>query len=893
MNPTTTASAPPQPIFRKDYTEPDFWIDKVELHFELGEGQTLVHSKLHMRANPNVNDGTKPLALMGELLETKRIAIDGRELSAADYQTAEEELTVPGVPAGSFVFECTVAVEPEKNLSLSGLYKSSGNFCTQCEAEGFRRITWYLDRPDVMAKFTVTIDGDADKYPVMLSNGNRISSSVLDDGRTRVVWEDPFKKPSYLFALVAGNLSCHAGSYTTTSGRNVKLEIWVEPQNIDKCEHALVSLQKSMKWDEDTFGLEYDLDIYMIVAVGDFNMGAMENKGLNVFNSKFVLASPDTATDGDYEGIEGVIAHEYFHNWTGNRVTCRDWFQLTLKEGLTVFRDQQFSGDMISQAVLRIQDVNGLRLAQFPEDAGPMAHPIRPESYIEMNNFYTSTVYSKGAEVIRMYHTLLGADGFRKGMDLYFERHDGQAVTCDDFRAAMADANGRNLDQLENWYTQAGTPTLEVTEKFDAAAKEYTLTFEQSRGPVAGGGEFQPMLIPVRLGLLSAKDGKDLALFGEVPTPGATEAVIELTAQRTCVTFTGIEARPVPSVLRNFSAPVKLKMDESEADLAFRMAHDSDAFNRWEAGQRLMKAVLLGLIADVQAGRELVLNAGLVSAFGVLLSDPTLDPALKASAMGMPAERILAQEFDTVDPDALHTARVFAVKSLARAHRALLLTTYASSKVEGPYRYAKEDMAGRSLRNSCLGLLSSLIGSGSDGGGEEIGILKTHFEEADNMTDQITALAILSGKDIPERAEAVLSFYDQWKHDPLVIDKWFMVQAVTSHPDVFQQVVELYGHPDFTMKNPNRMRSLIGAFAAGNQWGFHKKDGAGYAFIADRVLEVDGLNPQVAARLAGSFNAWKRFDESRQAMMKAQLERIVATEGLSKDVFEIVSKALA
>jgi aminopeptidase N len=888
MKPSISApAAPPQPIFRKDYVEPDFWIDTVELRFELGEGETLVHSKLLMRTNEAVNDGSRALVLIGELLETKRVAIDGVEV---EFQAVGEELTVQGVPNGAFVFECVVVIKPEENLALSGLYKTSGNFCTQCEAEGFRRITWFLDRPDVMAKYTVTIDGDAEKYPVMLSNGNKISTEVLESGMTRVVWEDPHKKPSYLFALVAGNLKCHAGEYTTTSGRNVALEIWVEPQNIDKCEHALVSLQKSMKWDEDTFGLEYDLDIYMIVAVGDFNMGAMENKGLNVFNSKFVLASPDTATDGDYEGIEAVIGHEYFHNWTGNRVTCRDWFQLTLKEGLTVFRDQQFSGDMISEPLMRIQNVQGLRMAQFPEDAGPMAHPIRPESYIEMNNFYTSTVYQKGSEVIRMYNTMLGTAGFRKGMDLYFERHDGSAVTCDDFRAAMADANGRDLSQFENWYTQAGTPALKVTDNFDAAKSEYSLTFEQSRGDVPSGNDFKPMLMPVRLGLLSAANGKDLPLHGDVPEQGATEAVIELSAARTSVTFTGITERPVPSVLRSFSAPVKLEMQESEADLAFRMAHDSDAFNRFEAGQRLMKIVLLGLIADVQAGTELKLNAGLVDAFGLLLADKRLDPALKANAMGLPAERILSQEFETMDPDAIHQARVFAMRGLAGAHGPALLEIYKGSKVTGAYRYAKEDMGKRSLRNSCLGLLSSLIGKGGDG--DEIGLLKTHFDEADNMTDQIAALAMLAGKDIAERGQALASFYHQWKHDPLVIDKWFTVQAVNSNESVFDQVVELYGHADFTMKNPNRMRSLIGAFAMGNMWGFHRKDGKAYTFIADRVIEADKLNPQIASRLVSSFNSWKRLDEGRKGLMKAELERIVATEGLSKDVFEIVSKAL-
>jgi aminopeptidase N len=883
MKPTTT-QAPPQPIYRKDYTEPDYWIDTVELHFELGDGETLVHAKLAMRAN--TNSASRPLVLMGELLDTRRVAIGGKEVK---YKVAGEELTVEDVP-DTFVLETTVAIQPEKNLALSGLYRTSGNFCTQCEAEGFRRITWFLDRPDVMATYRVTIDGDPKKLPVMLSNGNRVASETLDDGRHRVVWEDPYKKPSYLFALVAGNLKCHSGTFKTMSGRKVDLEIYVEPQNIDKCEHALESLKKSMRWDEEVFGLEYDLDVYMIVAVGDFNMGAMENKGLNVFNSKFVLASPDTATDVDYEGIESVIAHEYFHNWTGNRVTCRDWFQLTLKEGLTVFRDQQFSADMLSADLKRIEDVRGLRLAQFPEDAGPMAHPIRPESYIEMNNFYTSTVYQKGAEVIRLYHTLLGAEGFRKGMDLYFERHDGSAVTCDDFRAAMADANGRDLAQFERWYTQAGTPTLAVTEAFDAAKKEYTLTFEQSRGAVPGQDVFEPMHIPVRLGLLSAKTGKDLALHGEVPEQGATEAVIELTASKTCVTFTGIDARPVPSVLRGFSAPVRLKMEVSKADLAFRMAHDSDAFNRAEAGQNLMMLVLKELVAKVQAGANLELDAELSAAYGKVLTSTDLDPAMRAAAMALPQERVLGQEYDTVDPDAIHAARVFLCRALAGAHRATLRSLYDSNKVAGEYRYAAEDMGKRSLRNASLALMACLIGTPGDG--DEIALLKTHFDEATNMTDQIAGLAMLSNHDIPERKVAIDSFFDQWKHDPLVIDKWFTVQAMSSIKSVVESVNDLYGHPDFTMKNPNRARSLVGAFAAGNQWGFHRADGAGYRFLADRVIEVNSLNPQVASRLVSAFNSWRRFDGDRQALIKGELERILATEGLSNDVFEIVSKAV-
>ena len=887
MSTDAATEAPPQPIHRKDYAEPPYWIDDVELRFELGEGRTLVHAKLTLRANDGVGGAEQPLELMGEELETLRVAVDGRELGTGDYAVEGELLRLPALGAGAVV-ETTVAIVPEDNLTLSGLYKSSGNFCTQCEAEGFRRITWYLDRPDVMASFRVTIVGDAAAYPVMLSNGNRVAEEALEDGRTAVTWVDPFKKPAYLFALVAGKLEAHCGSFTTMSGREVALEIWVEPQNIDKCEHALVSLQKSMRWDEEVFGLEYDLDVYMIVAVGDFNMGAMENKGLNVFNSKFVLASPDTATDGDYEGIEGVIAHEYFHNWTGNRVTCRDWFQLTLKEGLTVFRDQQFSGDMIDPAVQRVGDVTRLRLAQFAEDAGPMAHPIRPESYIEMNNFYTATVYEKGAEVIRMYHTLLGAEGFRRGMDLYFERHDGQAVTCDDFRAAMADANGRDLTQFERWYTQAGTPVLTVTEAFDAAAGTYTLTFEQSRPDVPDGSPFQPALLPVRLGLLGP-DGADLPLS---IADGATETVLELTEARTEVTFAGLAARPVPSLLRGFSAPVKLVMDESKADLAFRMAHDSDAFNQSEAGKRLMKQVLLAAVADVQAGRELTMDAQLAEAYAALLADDQLDPSLKAMAMGLPAERLLAQELEVVDPDAIHAARRFVARGLAAANRERLVELYRANRVDGPYRYAKEDVGRRALRNSALGMLSSLIEAGG-GPSDELDALAGHLAEATNMTDEITALAILAGKDVPRRAEAMAAFHHKWKHDPLVIDKWFTVQATSSHPEVVEQVLELYGHPDFTMKNPNRVRSLVGAFAMGNHHGFHRADGAGYRFLADRVIELNALNPQVAARLVGGLNAWRRYDEGRQALMRGELERILATEGLAKDVFEIVTKALA
>ena len=565
----------PQPIFRHDYTRPAFAIPQVELRFELGENETRVYATLSVERDGNSQG---PLELHGEELELERVAIDGQELDASAYEVGTTGLSIANVPE-RFQLETTVRIEPQNNTSLSGLYQSSGNFCTQCEAEGFRRITWYLDRPDVMSIYTTTVTAEKERYPVLLSNGNRRSIEDLGDGRQRAEWHDPFKKPSYLFALVAGNLACHEGTFKTMSGRDVKLEIWVEPQNIEACEHALVSLQKSMKWDEEAFGREYDLDIYMIVAVGDFNMGAMENKGLNVFNSKYVLARPETATDSDYEGVEGVIGHEYFHNWTGNRVTCRDWFQLTLKEGLTVFRDQQFTADMTSAPVKRISDVKILRLAQFAEDAGPMAHPIRPESYIEMNNFYTVTVYNKGSEIIRMYHTLLGEEGFRKGMDLYFERHDGQAVTCDDFRAAMADANGADLTQFENWYKQAGTPKLSVRGEWDEAARSYSLTLRQEVPPTPGQSDKQPMHIPVRVGLLGA-DGADMPLYVDRCASGETTCVLELKDAEQTFLFQNVPSNPTLSVLRGFSAPVRVEMERSHDELAFLMANDSDAFNR-------------------------------------------------------------------------------------------------------------------------------------------------------------------------------------------------------------------------------------------------------------------------------------------------------------------------
>jgi aminopeptidase N len=707
-----------------------------------------------------------------------------------------------------------------------------------------------------------------------------------------VRWEDPFLKPSYLFALVAGDLRCHRGSFVTRSGRNIALEIWVEPQNIDSCEHALQSLQRAMKWDEEVFGLEYDLDIYMIVAVNDFNMGAMENKGLNVFNSKYVLAKPETATDGDYEGVEGVIGHEYFHNWTGNRVTCRDWFQLTLKEGLTVFRDQEFSADMTSKAVKRIDEVKILRAAQFAEDEGPMAHPIRPESYISMDNFYTSTVYNKGAEVIRMVHTLLGADGFRRGMDLYFERHDGCAVTCDDFRAAMADANVYDLEQFGLWYSQAGTPRVEGKGEWDAESSSYRLTLTQSYPEVAyeidGAQERKPLHIPIVMGLIGPNgEALPLLLEGEDSSTPSFERVLHLRDREEGFVFTHLPGRPVASLARGFSAPVKLKMERSRSDLAFLMGHDSDAFNRWDAGQELSMALLLDLAADAGASREMTLDTEFSAAFGRILNDAELDGSLKALALTLPGEKVIGQEMEVIDPDAVHAARQFMRRALADAHRDDLQRIYGTLSAQGPYSNDKAAIDHRRLANVALAYLSALEGP------EAVERLSRQFETADNMTDSQAALALFVDFEGAQRDAALQTFYDRWHADPLVLDKWFSVQALTRLPDALEKVLALSEHPDFSLKNPNRLRSLIAVFCAGNQVHFHRADGAGYRFLADTVLELDPMNPQVSARLVSLFNQWRRYDTGRQALMKAQLERISKRADLSKDVFEIVGRALS
>ncbi|MGH0029892.1 MAG: aminopeptidase N [Myxococcota bacterium] len=875
----------PREVFRVDYRPPDYTIDRVDLHFELGEDKTLVRARLAVRRSETLVGDAPPLVLDGEDLVLREIAVDGEALAGSAYHVDDESLTVHAPPA-RFELSTLVEIEPQKNTELSGLYKTSGNFCTQCEAHGFRRITYFLDRPDVMARYTTTIVADAGRYPVLLSNGNRVEDEALADGRRRVVWEDPFPKPCYLFALVAGDLRCHAGSFTTRSGREVALEIWVEPENLGRCEHALRALQRSMKWDEDVFGLEYDLDVYMIVAVNDFNMGAMENKGLNVFNSKYVLAAPETATDDEYEDIEAVIAHEYFHNWTGNRVTCRDWFQLTLKEGLTVYRDQRFSADVTSAAVKRIQDVKVLRAGQMPEDAGPMAHPIRPDSYISMDNFYTATVYNKGAEVVRLYETLLGRDGFRRGMDLYFERHDGQAVTCDDFRSAMADANEADLSGMEAWYAQAGTPELAAEGEWDAASKTWALTLRQSY-PGAGEGDPRgPVPVPVRLGLLSPQgEPLPLTLAGE-DAPGADERVLVLEEEEQRYVFTGVDAEPVPSLLRGFSAPVKLRARRSRRDLAFLMGRDGDAFNRWDAGQELASDLLLEMAAALGRGEKPSLDPLFVEAFGRLLGDPDLDGSLKALALTLPDERVLAQEMDPVDVDAIHAARERAVAELARAHRDAFAATFEATAPDGPYRIDKASIDRRRLRATALRY-------GVAGGDERYRAAAfAQFESADNMTDRQAALRILVDLDGAERTRALDAFYAAWRHDPLVLDKWFALQAVSSREDTLARVQELYRHEDFSLTNPNRVRALVGSFAGGNPVRFHAADGAGYRFLADVTLALDPINPQVASRMVSLFSQWRRYDAGRRERMRAELERIADAPKLSKDVYEMVGRAL-
>ncbi len=890
--PESATAAEPRPVFRKDYRPPAFLVDTVELDFELAPGATRVRSRLSLRRNPE-GPAEEDLFLHGEDLELLALRLDGEPLEPGRYEQTAEGLTVRSVP-GAFTLETEVRIRPEENTRLEGLYRSQGTWCTQCEAEGFRRITFHLDRPDVLSRYTVTITGDPAECPVMLSNGNRVAEEELADGRRRVRWVDPFPKPSYLFALVAGRLECRRDRFTTRSGREVELEIWVQPRDLDKTAHAMESLKAAMRWDEETFGLEYDLDNYMIVAVPDFNMGAMENKGLNIFNTKYVLARPDTATDDDYEGILGVIGHEYFHNWTGNRVTCRDWFQLSLKEGLTVYRDQRFSSDLGSAPVKRIQDVDLLRTRQFPEDAGPMAHPVRPESYIEMNNFYTLTVYYKGAEVVRMYERILGREGFRRGMDLYFERHDGQAVTCDDFRRAMADANGVDLERFDRWYSQAGTPRVRASGHWEPETGRYRLDLEQDCPPTPGQERKEPFPIPVLTALLGRESGRLLPLCREGEDGGAAprERVLLLEEERASFVFTGLEEEPVPSLLRDFSAPVRLEMERPREDLALLLARDTDGFQRWDAAQVLYEQAILEGARRFREGRALEPDPLLSGAFGSLVEEagqPEADRSLLACILRLPALEYLLERQETADVEALHEARRFLRRSLAEEHGAALEVLYDRLRSAGramEERHDQEAIGLRRLQNACLAWLAARERP------EDVERAFQQFQEARTMTDSLAALSVLAHLEVPEREQALAAFYERWKEEALVLDKWFAVQAGSTLPGTLERVQALLGHPAFDLRNPNKVRALLGTFAQANPLRFHAPDGSGYAFLADRILELDPLNPQVAARLAGAFGRWRRFPPEQGEKARAALERILAREGLSRDVYEIVSKSL-
>lgn len=878
-------------IYRQDYTPPAFAFSHVDLLVDLDAERTVVTS--HIKVKRLIKG--MPLILHGEEQELMSVTINGEP--AGHYSIDENTLTLHEVPA-RFMLSIVSANRPSANTSLMGLYLSGGNFFTQCEAEGFRKITYFLDRPDVMTTYTVTLRAEKARYPVLLANGNLVRTAALPDGRHEAVWDDPFKKPSYLFALVAGRLSSIEETIFTGSGAQKLLQVWVEPNDRNKARHAMDSLIASIRWDEERFGLELDLDRFMIVAVSDFNMGAMENKGLNIFNTKYVLANSETATDTDFANIESVVGHEYFHNWTGNRVTCRDWFQLSLKEGLTVFRDQEFSADMMGtdsgRAVKRIEDVRLLRQVQFPEDAGPMAHPVRPDSYQEINNFYTVTVYEKGAEVVRMYQTLLGREGFRKGMDLYFQRHDGQAVTCDDFLKAMADANGRDLKQFGLWYSQAGTPEVSALTRYDPAERAFTLTLTQHcpRVGIEISNEKldkQPFHIPVAVGLVGP-DGQDLPLQLDNETaPQGTTRVLDLTARTQTFHFINVDAQPVPSLLRNFSAPVSLDIHYTDAELAFLLAHDSDPFNRWEAGQRLATKMLLTLIADAQAGRALVPDADFVQALRAVLVDESLDPAFREQVLILPSETYLAERMEVADPAAVHAARQALRKGIAVALQAELEDVYQTHRIEGPYSPDATSAGHRALRNLALGYL---IETGKD---TAVARAERQYSEANNMTDRSAALNALLHSNSPARHDALSDFYMRFAGEALVVDKWFAMQAMQpSRPGepVIDIVQELMHHHAFTLRNPNRARSLIFGFCTSNPAAFHAADGSGYTFWKDQVLALDALNPQVAARLARALDRWARYTPALRDRMYAALRQVAASKTLSRDVREIVSKSL-
>jgi aminopeptidase N len=890
----------PKTIKLADYAPPPWHVERAALAFDLRPGQTKVTTTLQVQRNPGAAGGA-PLRLDGQDQELVAVSLNGRTLGPDAYILNQDSLVLPGLPDAATV-EIVSFIRPEDNTALEGLYRSSGVYCTQCEAEGFRKITYFPDRPDVMARFRVRIEADRESCPVLLSNGNWVAAGDAGEGRHWTLWDDPWPKPCYLFALVAGRLACVEDRFVTRSGRTVALRIYVEPGNERKCAHAMTSLKNCMRWDEEVYGLEYDLDIFNIVAVSDFNMGAMENKSLNIFNAKYILASPDTAVDADFLGIEAVVAHEYFHNWTGNRVTCRDWFQLSLKEGLTVFRDQQFSAAMHSPPVKRIQDVTRLRQVQFAEDAGPTAHPIRPDSYIEINNFYTATVYEKGAEVVRLYYRLLGQEGYRRGMDLYFRRHDGQAVTTDDFLAAMRDANpqaGIDWQSFALWYSQAGSPRVTGEGVYDPVACSYSLTLRQHIPPTPGQPDKRPMPIPIGFGLVGP-DGQDkrlhLATKGETLAGGVAAtpqpliqaeggALLLLSEQEQTFVFHHVEQRPTPSLLRDFSAPVKLAFSYDDADLAFLMRCDRDPFNRWEAGQTLAMRSLLAMVAARAAGQVPATSPLLVEAVGAAIGRAVEDPAFAALALTLPSENYLGQQMPVVDVDGIHVVRKAVRRTLGQAHADAWRQAYEGHKEAGPFSLAAAAIGRRAMKNVSLGYLMAAEADCA------AGLALAQYKNATGMTDVMAALALIVESGMQESEACLEAFAHRWADEPLVMDKWLMLQAQSCGGDALARTQRLMAHPCFSLRNPNKVYALIGGFA-GNPVAFHAANGAGYYFVAEQVIALNGFNPQVASRIAKAFARWRSYDEGRQGHARQALEMIVAAPGLSPDVFEIVTRSL-
>lgn len=876
---------PPEPVYLKDYKVPDFLIDKVELDISLDPTGTVVKSNLTLYRNPLSEQRRAPLILDGDGLKLESVALNGRPLEKDEYEADDRRLVIRNIVDEFLHLETTVSIDPENNKALSGLYRSQNVYCTQCEPEGFRRITWYIDRPDVLSTFLVRLEADKTETPILLANGNLIETGELDGGRHFARWYDPFKKPSYLFALVGGDLAMVEDHFTTMSGRDITLRIFVEPGKEDRCDWAMDSLKRSMKWDEERFGREYDLDLFMIVAVSDFNMGAMENKGLNIFNDKLILARPDTATDADYANIERVIAHEYFHNWTGNRITCRDWFQLCLKEGLTVYRDQEFSSDERERTVQRIKDVRHLQSFQFPEDAGPLAHPVRPDHFIEINNFYTSTVYEKGAELVRMIDTLLGRETFRKGLDLYFDRHDGEAATVEQFLKCFEDASGRDLAQFMLWYEQAGTPQIACSLDYRDNEQSATLKVTQLLPPTPGQDRKESQLIPLKMALLDSR-GNDMPLRLKDGREVA-DGILELTRREHSFEFTDVTEKPALSLLRGFSAPVTLNASMADDELLFLMRHDSDLFNRWQAAQSCQRRLLIGNIEAMKAGKEIDNGAAFAAALLQSLQDDDLDPAFRAQLLVFPGENDIAREIGKeIDPDVIHAARKQLRANIGESLADPLLQIYRQLADDGAFSPDAASAGRRGLRHGALGLL---VATGQP---EMFTLLSEHYFNADNMTEAATGLDHLVISGAPDRDMALKHFYERWKEDHLVIDKWFAFQAMAPQEDTLDRLGKLIEDPLFSIRNPNKVRAVIGAFAMGNPVQFNRADGEGYRFVTGKILEIDGFNPQIASRLAGSFKSWKILEPGRRKQIKAALDELAAHKELSKDCFEILSKVI-